>query len=80
VNEQEEAAYTLGSRAAWKMMLNTCLQMLGHDAPDVARLISEREETIALLRSECAEWGDNDWDSSLHLTDILSKHLFRHLE
>jgi hypothetical protein len=78
VNDQEEAAYTRGQRAVFLHLLNDCLLMLGYDEKKIAGLVSEREETIALLRSECAEWGDNDWDSSLHLTDILSKHLLRY--
>lgn len=33
----------------------------------------------AKLRMLCAEFGDNDWDSGLHLADIIEKLLADHL-
>ena len=32
-----------------------------------------------LLRSECADLGDNDWSDNLHLADVVEKHLVRHV-
>lgn len=47
---------------------------------DAVRLQIERDDAIKTLRQLCAEFGDNDWDDSLHLSDIINKHLGRHLE
>jgi hypothetical protein len=41
------------------------------------RLRREREDAVAMLRIECAEYDDNDWPDSLHLADIVEKHLAR---
>lgn len=48
---------------------------VGHDAPDYARLIAEREDAIAALRSMCEDYGDNEWAETLSLADIIEKHL-----
>jgi hypothetical protein len=40
---------------------------------------AERKEAIAKLREVCEEFGDNDWEDSLHLADIIEKHLYLHL-
>lgn len=73
-----------GNRAAWVHILNTALGELGYDqsarktpARSVAQLAAEREAVIASLRSLCAEYGDNDWDESLHLADVVEHHLVR---
>ena len=42
-------------------------------------MIVEREETVAQLRSLCAEYGDNDWPNNLHLGDVVDKHLCRYI-
>lgn len=39
----------------------------------------ERREAITMLRSICHDYGDNDWPDDLHITDIIDKHLYRHL-
>ncbi len=77
-----EQAYEQGSRTAWLAMLQTCLRHLGIDDPAAgsARWVSEREQTVSALRKVCAEHGDNEWDESLHLADVIEKHLRRHLE
>jgi len=77
----DESDYRVGNRAAWVSMLNTCLHRLGADNPSLhhARWTSEREEAIAILRQVCAAHGDSAWDESLHLADIIEKHLWRHL-
>lgn len=41
------------------------------------RLWAERVAAVAMLRLECAEYGDNDWPDTLHLADIIEKHLAR---
>jgi hypothetical protein len=77
MNIQEEWAYERGSRAAWLAMLLECLRQLGYDDPDskMVAWVKERESAIAILRSICAEHGDNDWDETQYLSDILEKHL-----
>jgi hypothetical protein len=47
---------------------------------DAIKLIKERTETIALLRKLCGMYGDRNWKDNLHLTDIIEKHLIRHME
>lgn len=82
----DDESYIAGHRAAWNRMLAQVLTHLGYDTPgDLSllhrvRLISEREDAIAMLRRVCEEHGDNDWEESLHLADIIEKHLWRHLE
>lgn len=43
-------------------------------------LTEEREETIKMLRIICKDHGDLDWQDNLHLTDIIDKHLGKHLD
>lgn len=76
-----ESDYRSGNRAAWVSMLDTCLHRLGALPPHLhhARWTLEREEAIAILKQVCTEYGDTDWDASLHLADIIEKHLWRHL-
>lgn len=77
-----EADYLKGNRAAWSAMLDECLRRLGYEDPESQKTawISEREAAIAQLRMVCEDHGDNDWDESLHLEDIIEKHLYKHLE
>lgn len=81
MNEEQEEFYTQGQRAVWLSFLQECLKNLGYHSPETgqAKWILEREETIAKLRELCGEFGDNDWDASLHLADILEKHLAKYL-
>lgn len=53
---------------------------LGYENVTEQAWIAEREAAIAALRRLCAAHGDNDWPESLHLADIIEKHLGRHLE
>lgn len=82
--EQDEldAAYLNGKRTAWIDLIRVALRELGYDGAEAERAgwIVEREEAIAKLREVCADHGDNDWTPSLHLADIIEKHLCRHLE
>lgn len=79
--ERESQAYSDGERAAWTRMLRQCIEGLGlkGDELKLHALIVERERTIAVLRELCSQHGDNNWDESLHLADILDGHLRRHL-
>ena len=79
MNEQD---YITGSRAAWLAMLQTCLHNLDVDdvAAGQAQWVSEREQTVAMLRQVCEQHGDNDWAETLHLADVVDNHLMKHLE
>lgn len=84
MTEQEEQIYLQGQRAAWVWMLRTALrELVGSEAYTeiqlAARLALEREDTISALREGCREFGDNDWEESLHLRDIVEKHLLDNL-
>jgi hypothetical protein len=78
---KREEIYLRGERAAWRRILSTALFELGYDLKSLkaARLITERESAIAMLRQVCDEHGDNNWDEKLHLADVVEKHLWRHL-
>jgi hypothetical protein len=81
--EKSEASHIAGSRAAWFTMLKLCLVHLGIESLDsrrAANLTVEREEACAALRRVCAGHGDLDWDESLHLADVIEKHLAPHLD
>jgi hypothetical protein len=41
------------------------------------RLRGERASAVEMLRIECAEYDDNSWPDTLHLADIIEKHLAR---
>ena len=45
----------------------------------LAALRAERLEAVAALRRICSEHGDNDWSDDLNLSDVIEKHLARHL-
>lgn len=75
----EETAYLQGQRSAWTRLYGECLRHLGYTAPSPEAWIKEREDTIAILRQLCREYGDNDWEETLYLADILDKHLGDHL-
>jgi hypothetical protein len=83
MSPEQEKAYLEGQRALLRRQLSSILIELGYSdsAQDAAAaLILEREEAIAMLRQVCGEHGDNDWEDDLHLSDVIEKHLWRHLE
>lgn len=78
MTQAEEKAYIEGQRALLRRQLAEIMRELGHDQPEVASLVKEREDTIAALRRLCGERGDNDWPDDLYLADIIEKHLDLH--
>jgi hypothetical protein len=77
-----EQAWLEGNRAAWVSLLALALRELGYsDQPeaDKSRWILEREAAVSQLRSLCDDFGDNDWEPTLHLADVIDKHLGVHL-
>lgn len=79
MTDTEEQAYVQGSKQAWLMMLQECLEHLGETERDKYGWVLERQSAIQQLRSLCREFGDNEWDEELHLADIIDKHLGDHL-
>lgn len=71
----------ISERAVYQRLLRLALEGLGMDSPEfeTARLASERSRLVTTLREICAEFGDNDWPENLDLSDVLEKHLARHL-
>lgn len=83
LNAAREEGYLLGRRATLRAQLGAILADLGYHAPDTAeaaRLVLEREETVAALRRVCTVHGDTAWDPGLHLGDVIEKHLEKHLD
>jgi len=79
IEKARDEGYTSGSRMAWLTILAEAMRHLGDDKPDAAGLLAERAMAIQTLRSVCSDFGDNDWPDDLHLSDIIEKHLARHL-
>jgi hypothetical protein len=80
MNDQEEAAYILGRKAFARELLGRSIGELGGTGLTMEQVLAERAEAIATLRGICEEYGDNDWEDDLHLSDIISKHLGNYLE
>ena len=79
MDEKEEAAYIEGRKSAYRSQLGTILRELHGEDLTLERMIAERADAIATLRRICRDHGDNDWPDDLHLSDIIDKHLHRHL-
>ena len=77
--ELDEQSYIQGQRQVWRALLAQANGALGMTGRTVESLIAEREAAVAALRSLCGDHGDNDWESELHLADVIEKHLARHL-
>lgn len=75
----DEQSYIQGSRAAWTDLLRVAMRNLGYEDVEKEKFAVLHSETIAALRSACAKLGDNDWPDDLHPTDIIGKHLLRHI-
>lgn len=75
----DERSYLEGNRRAWIGMLRRCLSELGMDTAEKHAWIVERQEAIEALRSVCEAFGDNDWAANGYLSDVIEKHLHRHL-
>jgi hypothetical protein len=76
-----EIDYGKGERAALTSMLQHCLIGLGYEDTEAekAKWVLEREAAVSTLRNVCGEFGDNDWDDGLYLSDVIEKHLAKHI-
>ncbi len=80
--DEFERGYLTGNRAAWRDLLGKAIRHLQEDADlrNIAALVSQLEDVRAALRQLCAEYGDNDWEDSLSLADVINKHLAPYLD
>ena len=62
-------------------MLQMCIKHLGYEDTDAQKSawVLERENAVSTLRQLCEEFGDNDWDENIFLSDVIEKHLGKHL-
>ncbi len=79
-----EESYINGERHEKLNQLRNALRDLGYEAGEdivaqLSRVVSEREETIIALRQVCQDHGSTDWNHTLHMADIVNKHLANHL-
>jgi hypothetical protein len=82
MTQREEQIYLDGRRQVWADLLNQALHNLGYLDPatfNAHKWAAEREETVSHLRSLCRDFGDLEWSDDLHLSDVIDKHLGRHL-
>ena len=71
--------YMRGAKAVWLELLAQCLKNLDAEERSQHQWLLEREATVAQLRMICEKHGDNDWPDSLHLADVIDKHLAKYL-
>ncbi len=59
--------------------LRYCANTEDKELCTAAELAYERERSISMLRTVCEDFGDNDWEPTLHMVDIIDKHLANYL-
>ena len=77
----DERSYRQGRISVFRDFLRQAISGLDGTDSEAAHAawIIERSEIVAQLRDVCDSFGDNDWLDSLHLGDVIEKHLARHL-
>lgn len=81
MNEEQEKIWIDGNRAAWGRILQLAVREIAPGPEqDVAQLLLERQQVVAVLRDVCRDHGDNDWPDDLHLADVVQKHLLPYLD
>lgn len=90
LQQLQESHYLRGQRSALIQQLHNVLRSLSipYDSVDaapenlmtIARLTMEREDAISALRSACDDFGDNEWDENLYISDVINKHLVNYLD
>lgn len=80
IEKIKEEAYVQGTRNTLNIQLKNIIKELGY-SEEVSKesLILERESAIKSLRFACENFGENEWDEQLNLSDIIEKHLVRYL-
>jgi hypothetical protein len=82
-SDEHEQGYIEGRRrTALNLLSHAIRELTGLEKPEdkplleLARAISQREETVAALRTLCKDFGfPNDWPDQLHLADVVNKCL-----
>ncbi len=82
VDEQRERSYLEGRRRAYIDTIMRSAEALGYGTSraKMGALIAEIQEAKQKLRDLCERHGDNGWDESLYLADVIEKHLGRYLD
>lgn len=76
----KEAAYIQGQQAVWRSLIQQGLSKLEGNEYTRSELLLERAEAINALKTLCEEFNlPIAWDDSLHLADIIEKHIYRSL-
>lgn len=81
MDSEKEQSYMEGYNAAYLRIMREAMSQLGYETSEVAHAdwMLERESAISALREACGDFGDNDWENDLNLSDIIEKHLTKHL-
>lgn len=79
-DDQREENYENGKRAVYLEVIRHCYRemMQGEEILPESYVI-ERTEAVQTLRHLCEEFGNNNWPDNLNLSDVIEKHLGRHL-
>lgn len=83
MNDHEEIIYLEGKNNALKDTILHCQNELRNNGVELKtdeKFSQERVDVIKTLRSFCREFGDNNWDDNLHLSDVIDKHLAINLD
>ena len=64
-----------GQQAAYTRILDLVIRELRGDDLTREQLLSERAETLLLLRRLCADSGDPNWPEDAYIPDVIEKHL-----
>ena len=65
----EERAYIAGQKALARQLFVALREHL--DTTEKAEWNAERGDVVAMLRTLCAEFGDNEWEDGDHLADVI---------
>ena len=71
-----EKDFSKGWESAMANIAGTAIAQINTSKEDRASLLLERYYAITALRQLCEEHGDNNWADSLHLADIIDKHVY----
>lgn len=79
---RDERMWMQGQRSALLGVVRDSLAtlgVLGHKDFTAEKLMLERASVIDALRRLCDEFGDNQWNESDHLGDVIERHLAKYL-
>lgn len=69
-----------GAKEAYREVMMHCFRRLAGKGDDLIDFADQRCRAVSMLRQVCEAHGDNDWPDDLDLSDVIEKHLWRHLE